>query len=194
MKIKRFISIVVSLVLLSMGICDSASAENSESIAQSITILPYKQIKYVRSTGILSGISPETSFEEVINCFDNCENIKAYSNGEQVKSGNVATGWQFKSGSSDETATAIIYGDINSDSSIDLADVLKSILYCASVEDLDKFQKMAMDINKDGEQNTKDCLMLKQHLAGWFNLRNSSYYYVSKDGTIIMMEAKNFLS
>ena len=182
MKAKRFLSVIFSVVLI-MSIFHTASAQNSESIEKSMTVLPYGQMKYVRSTGIISGISPETPLEDVLSCFENSQNIKVYNDGAQMSNGNVATGWQFKNEKTSEVATVVICGDINKDSEINLLDLLKANLYCADFEQLDDFQKNAMDVNRDGSQDIKDCLMMRKHLADWFDLRNSSLYYVSKNGS-----------
>jgi hypothetical protein len=141
-------------------------------------------MKYLKSTGVLEGISPNTSYETVLRSFKNSHLITARDiDGNVATSGNVGTGWTFTQNSSGECATALIYADTNGDSAIGTADVLAVQKYLAKSVDFCEVQLTAMNLNGDGKNDARDCLYLKKMLAGLEKMpKNSCYYYVSKSG------------
>lgn len=182
----------IILFLLCASICLSsvftgAYAQNLtgvQSPEHELLLKPYTQMKYLKTTGVLEGISPDTSYETVLGSFKNPHLITVRDiDGNVAKSGNVGTGWTFTQNVSGECATALIYADTNGDSAIGTADVLAVQKYLAKSVDFCEVQLTAMNLNGDGKKDARDCLYLKKMLAGLEKMpKNSCYYYVSKSG------------
>ncbi|MBQ4155615.1 MAG: DUF1565 domain-containing protein [Clostridia bacterium] len=175
---KKLISIILSVALVFSCFCVSVLADESE---ENLAVFPYQKIKYVKSTGILSGISPKTDVNSVLSCFENPQNITVFDqNGENATSGFVGTSWQFKK--ADEKATALIFGDVDGDGKIALLDLLKLHQYLVKVEEFSSLQQTAMDTDQNSKIDTNDCLVTLRHIANWLEIKNESYFYVSKTG------------
>ena len=76
MKMKRLFCIVLVLALVLGFFNFSVLATEKEEA--SLKVLPYGKMKLVKSTGILSGISPKTEVETVLKGFENPESIEVY--------------------------------------------------------------------------------------------------------------------
>ncbi len=178
---KRWLSFLLLFAVLCSGAAVRAKEEQADS-TPALAVKPYGQMKYVKSTGILSGIAPQTSLQDVLNGFENSGAITVCdANEDTVSSGNVATGWTFSTGK--DTATAVIFGDVNSDAKINGKDVLLARLYATQHLTLSDAQVRAMDVNADQDSGGKDILFLRQSLVGLTSIRNSALYYVAKTGS-----------
>ena len=181
-KLRIFnIFMVFCLILSGFRVTSSAETIRENSLFE---VLPYKEIKYVKSSGIVSGISPNTDLNDVLRVFKNSDDILVYDAADnQIKKGCVGTGLKFVDRNTNETATALVYGDINGDGKIDLIDFVIMRKHLANIVSLDNLQLKSIDINVDNTFDIKDILKMCNYLIKQTEIRNSSYYYVSKNGS-----------
>ncbi len=180
MKTKRLFCIMLVLTLIFCIFNFSVLAGETEETA--LKVLPYGKMKFVKSTGILSGISPKTDVETVLKGFENPETIEVYDqNGKKADSGFVGTGWTFKTQA--ETATALIFGDVNGNGEVDLIDILNIRQYLVKAQEFSDLQVKAMNTNQDATVDIADSLTHLKHMAHWLEIKNESYYYVAKTGS-----------
>ena len=64
------------------------------------------------------------------------------------------------------TKTAVIYGDVNGDSSIGVLDLLKVQKHILGSSMLSGAAKEAADVNKDGNITVLDLLKVQKHILG----------------------------
>ena len=75
--------------------------------------------------------------------------------------GNLATGDKITI--NNKTYTVILYGDLNSDAKINLADLVQSKKYFLGYNTLDNNDKEAADVNKDGKVTLADLVIMKKN-------------------------------
>jgi hypothetical protein len=84
--------------------------------------------------------------------------VVTYADGTVVKSEAISF--------STDSASEIIYGDVNGDGEVNTTDLASLKLYLASPGNLSEENKLCADINMDGNVDTTDLAMLKLKLAG----------------------------
>lgn len=73
--------------------------------------------------------------------------------------------------------TRHLYGDINGDGVISMADANLVQQYLAGIVELDKYQKIAADVNADGVIDIDDVTDIQKLLAGYFDEFEAGKYF-----------------
>lgn len=185
---KRFVSCLLITVITAMICLATPTVSAQEAHNGGLRAKPAQQIKYVASQGLVSGVSPNTAADAVLAAFetDSADVYICDSSGERLYNETVGTGCtvNYKSSKKTESAQIVIYGDVNGDGSIAAADMLQIKRYILGVQTMSEISQNAANVSSDNEFiNSADLLAVKRDVLGLREVRNSSYYYVSKDGS-----------
>lgn len=172
--LQRICAVILSTAIL-LCIIPSFLSLAQESTSDAIDIKCGARIKYVPENNIICGIEPNTPTDEIYSYFNNPGSISLDSKST------LATGDKLYVNNK-HAANLVIYGDCNGDSLINGHDVLHLRKVLVKLEPADNASLLAADLHKDGKVNLKDVLYLRKYCAGLVKIRNSSLYYVSKDG------------
>lgn len=146
-----------------------------------VTTLPISTVLnsagYKYSSGIITGIDPETSVSELKASIEAVSGSNTVtftdSKGTEKTSGFVGTGFTIKIKNTTDTTSAkvVIKGDTSGDGKInalDLLQVQKSIL---GSYDLTKEQTSASDTSGDGKINALDLLQMQKSILGSYEIK-----------------------
>jgi len=121
-------------------------------------------------TGIASDSEISAYVQQLVNSFDSYNyDVKIYDKDNVEKTdGYIATGDKIEiySGSSSLTYTAVIYGDVNGDGSINMLDMAYQKKHILGIQTLEGEYLEAADVSGDGSVNILDMVYLKRHLYG----------------------------
>ena len=124
---------------------------------------------YNVSESYIKNISAKTTVGQFVNNLNEKNFIKVYSGEYQVSnSAYVSTGLTVKlmdGGNTVQSLTAIVTGDVNGDSEVNLADLTIIKRYLANVGSGVVYVE-AMDTNKDGNVDSEDVAASKRNLLG----------------------------
>ncbi len=141
--------------------------------------LPLKSSVYSFQDNFISGLNPEKNQHLAENILKNIQMTRSnYSlkikdtKGNEIKSGIVSTGYTLEVIPSGKTTpdfilTFIIYGDINSDGWIDIADMTFIYEYFLGYKNMNGIQKIAADINGDGYEDMIDATIVYEYFFGY---------------------------
>ena len=170
MKRKRIVISTISIIIILTFISIFILIRN-KTIANDII---FTSKNYHIEDNIITNISPNTDISLYYKYFDieNCRIILTNENNEPLTNGLVYTGSKINiydtSNNLINTYTNIITGDINRDGLVDIKDTEVLATYLIEENNLDDYQKKAIDINKDNEIKINDLTLLEEYL-------NSSY-------------------
>ncbi|MFA9465658.1 MAG: SH3 domain-containing protein [Velocimicrobium sp.] len=124
---------------------------------------------YTVTNGYLTGVSQMIEVETLLSKMDIADaNVKVYQSDKEITSGYVGTGSMIRiRDTSDqvlEEYTILIYGDINGDGKISIADLLKMQKVILGLEQVDGVYSMATDANQDGKTSIADLLKIQKTL------------------------------
>jgi len=131
---------------------------------------------YIYNNGMITGVRPNTTaatFREVIG-----NEYELYSEaGNKITDNNViiTTGTSVRKGTTTELARVVIYGDVDSNGSIDGSDghiILKLADGVINKDELENYEIIAADVNNDKEINEYDSIIAT---AISVNILNSNY-------------------
>lgn len=139
----------------------------------STTVSPSTKVSnagYNLSTGYLTGISYQTDMSTIRSKLTNAGASvgSTDSNWNSKTSGIVATG--DKIGVDDKVYEAVIYGDVASDGSISIRDLLYIQKYLLGDLNLSGANKEAADISREGGITIKDLLLMQKYLLGEYTI------------------------
>lgn len=135
-----------------------------EKVKEELSVTLAESIKGV--DGVITGIKPETSVEDVIGYITTNGTVKVYNSaGEEITKGVVGTNAKIVIELEDKKVeyTVVIRGDTNEDGVINSADLLKIVKYLKSNAQV---SIAAADVNKDGNVNSADLLKIVKYLKG----------------------------
>ncbi len=130
-----------------------------------------KETSYIIKNGYLHNLTLTTkvaTFKEQIMKISSTAKVTITSNSKEKTSGNIQTGDVITiiSGDDKVSYTAVIYGDINGDSSISVLDLLKVQKHILGSSVLKGTSFEAADVNKDGKITVLDLLKVQKHILG----------------------------
>lgn len=130
-----------------------------------------KETSYLTNGQYLYNFSLSTkvaTFKEQILKISPTAVVTITTNKKEKTSDNVQTGdiITIVSGEDKWTKTAVIYGDVNGDSSIGVLDLLKVQKHILGSSMLSGATKEAADVNKDGNITVLDLLKVQKHILG----------------------------
>jgi len=130
------------------------------------------KLSLTNSNGYLTGFKVGT---DVKNLISNIKNINSSvtitvknSQGTSITSGVVTTGMTLtlKNGSTTNTYTFVIRGDVNGDGAIKSSDYVRIKNYIMGSVTLSSAAKLAADANKDGNIKSSDYVRIKNYIMG----------------------------
>ncbi|MEE3343174.1 MAG: Ig-like domain-containing protein [Bacilli bacterium] len=125
---------------------------------------------YSIEENIITNISPNTDIELFNKYFDttNCNIIVTNENNEPLTNGFIYTGSKTNiydtANNLINTYTNIITGDINYDGLVDIKDIYVLSNYLIEDNNLDDYQKKAIDLNNDSNIKINDLTLLEEYL------------------------------
>lgn len=124
---------------------------------------PYK-LQGSTVTGLTVGMDV-SKFISSLGVYGNATATVTDENGKTVSGGAVRSGWKlhYYDGSKTTEFLLILYGDLNSDSSINGLDFLIMQKYFMEIQTLTSTQSFAADLNKDGKVNGLDLLQMQKY-------------------------------
>lgn len=145
----------------------SNGADGSSNSAPSTSTLAPNSIitssGYKVSGKTIFGINPETTVNDVKNALESVAGTGAVEINSKTE--NIGTGSTITiTGSTKETYTIIIYGDISGDGIINSLDLLMVRRHILKAENLKDVYYSAADINKDGAISSFDLLLVQRHI------------------------------
>ena len=166
MKRKRMIISTISIIILFSIIYLFLLIKN-KSLANDII---FASENYQIEDNTIINISPNTDISLYYKYFDieNCRIMLTNENNEPLTNGFVYTGSKLNvydtSNNLMNTYTNIITGDINYDGLVDIKDTESLATYLIEENNLDDYQKKAIDINKDNKVKINDLTLLEEYL------------------------------
>lgn len=162
---RRFISTLSIIIILAFIIVFILI--KNKSLANDIS---FTSKNYNIGDNIITNISPNTDVSLFGKYFDtvNCHITITNENNEPLTNGFIYTG--SKTNLYDATNnliksyTNIITGDIDYDGLVDIKDIKVLATYLIEENNLDDYQKKAIDINKDNEVKINDLTLLESYL------------------------------
>lgn len=140
----------------------SGSDSGSSSSGSTTTVQPNKVISssgYKTDGSTISGVKVGTKVSSFVS------SLKSHGGTVTTKaSGTLGTGDQFTI--NNKTYTVIIYGDLNNDGNISLADLVQLKKHFLDYNNLNATYKKAADVNKDGKLTLADLVQLKKKMIG----------------------------
>ncbi len=183
MKRKRLIISTISIIILLSFITIFILIRN-KSLASEMSLTSKN---YHIEESLITNISPNTDIELFYKYFDttNCSITVTNENNEPLTNGFIYTGSKTNVYDTTNTLvksyTNIITGDINYDGLVDIKDMETLATYLIEENNLNDYQKKAIDLNKDNNIKINDLTLLESYL-------NSSYESISfNNDEIILM-------
>ncbi len=148
----------------------STSSSSSSSTLTNAQII--SKLGYTNSSNYLTGISVGTSVSSLISSINKIQSSTTVTvkntSSTTITSGTISTGMTLtlKTGSSSNTYTLVIRGDVNGDGSIKSSDYVRIKNYIMGSVSLTAAQKLAADANKDGSIKSSDYARIKNYIMG----------------------------
>lgn len=118
----------------------------------------------------ITGVEPGTETSDFIQEFTcNGDMVKVLNADGVEKSGKVATGDRlgvYKDGVLIGLKEIVIYGDINGDGAVTIADLVRLNRHTLNVSTLSGTALTAADVNRNGSVNIQDLVMVNRHILG----------------------------
>ncbi|MBR3162337.1 MAG: Ig-like domain-containing protein [Bacilli bacterium] len=183
MKNKRIIISTISIIFIFSFIIVFILIRNN-SLASDII---FTSKNYNIDGNTITNISPNTSTTLFNKYFDtnNCSIIVTNENNEPLTSGFIYTGSKTNVYDSNSNLinsyTNIVTGDINYDGLVDVKDMETLATYLIEENNLDDYQKKAIDLSNDNQIKINDLTLLEEYL-------NSGYKSISfnEDEVVLM--------
>ncbi len=125
----------------------------SDSILSGLTSVPMTTKKLISGLGLADGYSAVLT-----------DGTDARANSDYVCTGDVLQ--IYCDGALVETFTVVIYGDVNADGKISVADIIKILKHILGMKSLSTIGKSAADTNQDGKVSVADILKIQKHILG----------------------------
>ncbi len=127
--------------------------------------------KYTLENNILTGVTEQTTVEELLSSFANAGAITVYNaSGKQITDTSVLVGNGFVLSYSDIDTLVVLIGDIDGNGKVEAKDYMMLKRHVLGTYELNDIQKLAADIDGSGEAAAKDYMMLKRHVLGTFDI------------------------
>lgn len=150
----------------------ASGAEEPTTDSGYVGTAQYSTTYKVQDNIYITGIQPETTVSDFKSKFilKNCTIELFQSDGKTVLTGNVGTGSKIlirdSNGTGVKEYACIVYGDINGDGLIDIADMLYMKRHILGASVLGDLKEIAADVNKKDGIDIVDMLYMKRHILG----------------------------
>lgn len=150
---------------------ENGSEENTGNVSENNQGSGGKVGAYTITNSYMTGLAASMDVDTLIaNMKVTDGTVTVYKSDKEMASGTVGTGCVVKisddSGNVLEEYTVLIYGDINGDGKLSIADLLKTQKVLLDLETVSGAYSKASDVNKDGKISITDLLKIQKSLLG----------------------------
>ncbi len=131
---------------------------------------------FILQDGIITNVRDMTTVSDFVADFNNSDKLFVVDSSDKILSDSsvITTGCTVYTLTGDgnilDSATVIVYGDVNGDGKISAADYMKIKRTIKDTSMLSGVYITAADVNKDGKIAAADYMMVKRHITGAFNI------------------------